>query len=277
MEPLKVDDEQLRVILEAIGKERATSFWTAERVLQIFQTVSLLCVAAWTLLQYLSYVRPEQELRLKQEDLALKQVNFNYRESQEGRVSDVVTVSIKPTERKDEAIATTLAFRITNTSRNTVTVSWVLVHCYAGSFDQSKRINLLPLRINDPPVSFIKKAEDGPVQWQECGHIGFFYPKTTIKKQLDNTGYNFTEGGGGTKQLEPGDSSGLTDYFIVTRAPDRWIGFVIVVGLDDALEGKNIRHSVRILPTMATIGDGEKSQRSDDRSSVPEARSNSLH
>ena len=229
MEPL--NERQLHTILEAISAKRPSS---VERVLQFLQILSLVCVAAWTLMQYLSYSRPDQKLKLQQEI-------FEFQETQEGRISGLAQASIKPSEKKDLAMVT-LSLQLTNTSRNLVEVSWVLVQCYLGSISDAKNTGLMPLRVNQPPLAFIRPAEEGPVQWKDCGYVGFFYPGSEVEKRLKESDYKFSSGGGGTKQLLPGDSSGLTDYYLVKRNPGQWIGLVVIVGLDRATEGKGLYH-----------------------------------
>jgi hypothetical protein len=257
LEPLRVDERQLGEVLKAISGKRDTTFWTAERVFLIAQGLAL---AAWALFNYFTVTRESAHL-----DNALKRVTLN--EEQQGRITSLVQASIKPADTKDFAIAT-LSVRLTNTSKAPVEISWVLLHWYLGSVDDRQKERSLPLRINEPPIDFTGEQDPGPIQWKETDYVGYVYPGSTAKKELAGLPkkFKFTDGGGATKMLLEGDSSGMDEHFLVRRVPDQWAGFVVVVGINGGTCCDRLFHYVRVISTTETTDIMQveaKSQRTD--------------
>jgi hypothetical protein len=254
MDPLKVDDAQLQTVLQTLSK-RPTSFWTTERVLQFLQILALICGAFWTLLNYLIFVRHEQDMKLAQDmfnlraaelDNAIKEVTLH--EAREGRITGLIQASVKPFGKRNLSTAV-LSVRLTNTSKAPVEISWILLYWYLGTIDGQKG-SQMPLRINPPPIDFIGEEEKGPITWKEYQRVGYMYPGTSAGKALaEFPELSFIQGGGATKKLLPGDSSGLEDYFLVKPIPGQWVGVVVVVGIDGGTSGDHLFHYVRLLPS----------------------------
>ncbi len=211
-----------------------------------FEIIAILVGGAWLAYIYFSFDKKYNDVLLRIAQLTEEEKSIDLDKKKTARIEINPKLEVKQIQEKKPQKLTNFRLKyrleIKNNGDKTLAITENRIRYYIGTFKLSKFdipklfiLNNPPIEKNsyDPNGQFIKsskiilKHSKGIINWKRI------YKKTYIKGKIK---------GGGTAKLDSGESSFLSNSFLVVANPESWIGITSHIDIDGGESKGNRAH-----------------------------------